>query len=929
MKLRGITTAAALAFALLGAAPLPTVYTAPAGSRVAGAPNPGNPYNVILPNGRIVAPIGSNVVVGMNALGVAVTPDGRYAIVSNDDEREEDAVSRIVPQARGGYTLAVVDTATMSVTDVYRGENEPFFLGVAAVKDPANPSQTLVVAAGGPSNTVHFLQLDSYGKLHEQSTYLAVPGPTNSAYANQNHAFPGGIALSANKQIAYVVNNLANTVTAIDLRTRTALHSAPVGFFPWMAAVSGRRLYVTDPGLMTYANLPQPVRYPEFTNAPPAPDSASALSAVPLDAAGDVLPQGTTSTRMDAAPDGVDNIGGAHPTAIAISKNGRYAYVCMTNVDRVAIVDLLGVPRVVGGLQLRLFDKAPYGTQPDAIVRSPDGKRLYVALAGMNAVAVLDSTNPAKLHRLGLIPTGWYPTALATSPSGRYLYIANAKGIGQEPQFEGGPPYRTGPGGHIYQADQDSNVVWATLQRIDMHKLPLQKTTMAALRYLRVAQRPAANPVVPPMRSAQRSTVVRHVVFILEENKTYDSMLGDLTDAQGRPYGVGDPSLVSFGESITPNLHALAREFGLATNLYADAEESDAGHQFAAAGIATAYSEKTLLVKSGRTPLVNKNEDPEDYPRSGYIFNEAGRAGLGYRDYGDLVRVSGYDEGAALDPKDDDPNFTGPGDDSSPTSGLGGLYSLNVPALAALNSHIDLNYPGWNLRIRDVRRAKEFIRDYTVLERQNAVPDFTYIWLPNDHGGFGLNIPALPEEVADGDRALGMIVDFLSHQPTWNSTAIFITPDDAQSSRDHVSEHRTYAVVVSPYAKRHYLGSAHLSTVSILKTEEELLGLAPLSLGDLLATDMSGFFTDAPDPAPFSAIPVPAQTASVEGRRIAALLEKTDQSGPDADVERSARIIDLSRHADALAARRGQMAPQDYAAQQNALYEAALHALDN
>lgn len=911
-------TAAALAVALIGAAPLPTVYSAPAGVRPAGAPSAARPYDVILPNGRIVSPVGKSIVVGMNALGVTLTPDGKYAILSNDDEREGNATSRIAAGAQGGYSLAVVDTATMRLTDVYRAPRESFFAGVAALKDPAHPRQTLVLASGGASNDLHFLQLDAFGKLHEEGAPLPMPPAADSRYANDGHSFPGWIALAPNHRVAYVVDNASNSVTAVNLRTRSVMHSAPVGYFPWAAQVAGRRLYVTDPGLMAYGNLPQPVRYPQFANVPFAPGYASALSSVPLAADGDVIAQGTTSTRLDAAPDGVQNVGGAHPSAVAISKNGRYAYVCMTNVDRVAIVDLSGQvsPHVISGLQLRLFDRAPYGTQPDAIVRSPDGKRLYVALAGMNAVAVLDSTNPRKLHRLGLIPTGWYPAALAISPNGRFLYVANAKGIGQEPGFQGG-------GG------LDSNAVWATLQRIDMHKLPLQKTTLSALRYLRVPQRQAANAIVPPLRSMQRSSVIKHVVFIMEENKTYDAMLGDLTDAQGHAYGDGDPALVSFGQSVTPNLHALAREFGLAVNFYADSEESDAGHQFAAAGIATAYTEKTLLVKDGRRPLVNKNEDPEDYPRSGYIFNSAARAALTYRDYGDLVRLSGYDEGRSLDPRTDDPNFRGMNDDNAPTSGLGGLYSLDVPALAALSGHIDSNYPGWNLRIRDVRRAKEFIRDYTALEQQNAVPDLTYIWLPDDHGGAGPDIPPLPEEVADGDRALGMIVDFLSHQPTWNSTAIFITPDDAQSSRDHVNEHRTYAVVVSPYAKRHYLGAAHLSTVSILKTEEELLGLPPLSLGDLLTTDMSGFFQATADTAPFSAIPVATQTASAPGQRIASLLTRTDQSGPDADVERSARIIDLARRADALAARRSSLQPKVYAAQQAALYEAALRVLDN
>ncbi len=923
--MRGIY-AAVLAVALAGAAPLPTVYNAPAGSRAAGASDPAVPYDIILPNGRIVAPVGKSVVVGMNALGVALSPDGKYAIVSNDDEREADSVSRITPLARGGFSLAVVDVRTMTVTDVFKSDDLSLFLGIVALKDPAHPGQTLVMASTGGTNTVRFWNLDVSGKLHEESTYLAMPGPVNDRYANQNHAYPGWISLSPNRRVAYVVDNLANTVTAVDIARRTTMHSAAVGFFPYAAGIAGHRLYVTDPGLMLYGNLPQPVRVPSFANVPFAPSQGSALTTVALASDGDV--QGAVSaTPMDQAPDGANNVGGAHPSAIALSKDGRYAFVCMTNVDRVAVVRLTGVPRVVGGLQLRLYDRSPYGTQPDAIVLSPDGKRLYVALAGMNAIAVVDARNPLNLHRLGLIPTGWYPTSIAVSPTGRYLYVTNSKGISEEPRFEGGPPYHTAPDGHVYQAEQDSNTIWATLQSIDLHKLPLAKTTYSALRYLRVAQRPQANPLVPPLRSLQRSNAIRHVVFILEENKTYDAMLGDLTDAQGHPYGAGDASLVSFGATITPNLHALARAYGLATNLYADAEESDAGHQYATSGITTAYSEKTLLVKSGRSPLVNKNEDPEDYPRAGYIFNNAARAGLSYRDYGDLVRVSGYDEGRAENPKADDPNFAGMADQNAPTSGLGGLYSLDVPALAALGGHVDADYPGWNLRIRDVRRAKEFIRDYTDLERRNAVPDYTYIWLPADHGGFGIDIPPLPEEVADGDRALGTIVDFLSHQPTWNSTAIFITPDDAQSSRDHVSEHRTFAVVVSPYAKRHYIGQAHLSTVSILKTEEELLGLPPLSLGDLLATDMSDFFTPSADTTPFSFIEVPTQTASVEGHRIAELLAKTDQSGPDADVERSARIVDLSRQADMLAARRSAMLPQVYAAQQRALYQAALQAL--
>jgi DNA-binding beta-propeller fold protein YncE len=903
-----------------------TLYSAPAGNRVAGAPNPNNPYNVILPNGRSIAPVGRSVVVGMNALGVALTPDGKYAIVSNDDEREAGAISRYT-QVHGGYSLTVVNTATMRVTDNYTAKDLRLFLGVVALDDPAHPGQTLVLAAGGGNDSISFFQLDSEGKLQTDGpplqTMPPLPLPSKPLYANANRAFPGSIALSPSQRVAYVVNNLGNAVTDIDIASRRRLHDGPlfsVGYFPYGAAVAGRRLYVTNPGLSIYENLPAPVRFPEFAAAPAAPQYAQSLTVLPLSAEGVIDGTAIGTVSLDATPDGVQNVGGAEPTAIAVSKNGRYAYVCMSNVDRVAVVDLSGTPHVVGGVELRLFDRSPYGMQPNAITMSADGKRIYVALAGLNAVAVLDAKKPSHPLRLGLIPTGWYPTALALSPDGRYLYVANARGFGQEPNFDGAVPTHTS-NGRVLQVLQDSNVVWSTLEKIDLRKLPLMATTLSTLRYTRVPRNPPPNTMVPPLRSLERSKFIKHVVFILEENKTYDAMLGDLTDAQGQPYGKGDPSLVSFGQDVTPNLHQLARDFALAVNFYADGDESDAGHQFATAGIVSSYSEKTLLVKNGRYPFVYKNEDVEDYPRAGYIFNNAARGGITYRDFGDLIRLSGYDQGGALDPKADDPKFRDVNDQSAPTSGLGGLYSLNTLAPLALKDHIDMNYPGWNLRIRDVRRANEYIADF----RNQPMPDFTYIWLPDDHAGVGPDIPPIPEEVADGDRALGAIVDFISHQPEWDSTAIFITPDDAQSSRDHVSEHRAYAIVVSPYARRHYTSQAHLSTVSILKTEEELLGLPALSLGDLLATDMADFFTASEaDAAPYDAIPVPTQTASVEGRRIAALLAYTDQSGPDADVQRSARLVDLSRRADKLAAQRGAIGAAQYMAGQHALYAAAL-----
>ena len=511
---------------------------------------------------------------------------------------------------------------------------------------------------------------------------------------------------------------------------------------------------------------------------------------------------------------------------------------------------------------------------------------------------MIDARDPVHLHRLGLIPTGWYPTALALASDDRTLYVVNTKGFGHDAGFTGD-----------YATQADSNAVWSTLQKVDLSAVQLKSATMRTLANTR---RVVTAPVSYPKG-------IRHVVVILQENKTFDAMLGDL----GAPHG--DPALVSFGESVTPNLHALARRYALAANLFADAEESDAGHQFVAGGTATLYSERTLYAKGGRAPLVNKNEEPEDYPRAGYVFNALARHRVAFRDYGGFVRVSGYDEGSARDPKADDPHYSGIDDKDAPTQGLGGLYSLNVPAPAVLDGHIDLNYPGWNLRIRDERRAKEFIRDYGAMVAHGRQPRYTFIWLPADHGGVGAGIPPLPEEVADGDRALGMIVEYLSHLPSWKQTALFVMPDDAQSSRDHVDEYRTYAIVAGPFVKRHYVGMHHLSTVSVLKTTEQLLGLGTLALGDLLATDMSDFFTPTGgDSVPYLAFPVPTQSASAEGRRIAALLAQTDQSAPDADSARGARIVDLSRRADALSQQRHAMKPDVYRRVQAALYARAL-----
>jgi DNA-binding beta-propeller fold protein YncE len=896
----------ALAVAFLCPSPGATVeYGSPAG-RLPAEHLRTSPFNAILPSGRIVTPAGTSVVTGMNALGVALSPDGRYAVVSNDDERQGRTHSLLDPLTTGGYSLAVVETATMRVVDRYTDPNAQFFAGVAALPDPANPARTLVLASGGPSNIVYALTLDANGHLTADRRYtIPIAGPIDPNFGDADHSFPGSIVVSRDGRRAYVVNEGGGNVAAIDTAQRvTSGIARGVGFFPFGAALAGDHLLVTNEGLMRYATATTPSLVPPFLVPAPDLQRASSLSLLGIAPGGDLATAAADATAgppalaMDPPTDGLHVVGGAHPTAIVTTPDGAYAFVAMTNVDRIATVQLTGTPHVAGGTELRLFDRGPYGTQPTALALSADGSTLYVALAGLNAVAVLDARDPLHLHRRGLIPTGWYPTALTLSHDDAALFVVNTKGFGHDANFTGDPT--------IFA---DANATWSTLERIDLASVRLTESTVTTLHNARVAI--AKNPPAYPK-------ALRNVVVILEENKTFDSMLGDLG------YGPADREYVQFGEKITPNLHALARRYALAGNMFADAEESDAGHQFFAGGIATAYSERTLFVKTGRYPLINKNEDPEDYPRLGYIFNELARRNIPFRDYGDLVRVAGYDEGQAPDVRTDDPGFVNTDDRTAPTQGLGGMYTQSVPALAILGGHIDLNYPGWNLRIRDERRAREFLRDYDALVRVHRQPRYTYIWLPADHTGAGADIPPIPEEVADADRALGMIVQYFSHLPSWKNTTIFIAPDDAQSTQDHIDEYRTYTLVVSPYAKPHFVGMRHLSTVSVLKTTEQILGLHPLAIGDLLATDMSDFFGRRADLRPYTALAVPTQTASVEGNRIAQLLTLTDQSNADQDTVRGARIVALSRRADDLARRRHAMRPAVYAHLQAEYYQDAL-----
>jgi hypothetical protein len=415
----------------------------------------------------------------------------------------------------------------------------------------------------------------------------------------------------------------------------------------------------------------------------------------------------------------------------------------------------------------------------------------------------------------------------------------------------------------------------------------------------------------------------------------------------------------------------LATKFATAVNYYSESEESDAGHQFCASGTASDYTEKTLLVKSGRGLLVNKNFEPEDYPEAGYIFNNAVRNNVSFKDYGALVRIQGTDTGTSTPTwindlpsgnlgypvlKADNFSVTSPlqnaGDVTSETQGLGQSYFMNLPILAVLGGNnpsgeprLDHYYPGYNFNISDQRRAQEFNADLDGMIANGTLPQFLYVYVPNDHTG-GVQAPNQKgvvntaatgvQQIADGDAALGMIVNHIMNSPIYydpntnTGSAILMTFDDAQSSLDHIHPHRTPLVVVSPFAKPAYTSLFHYSTASVVKTEELLLGLPPNNYGDLLATDLRDMFQPTYNGIGASSVPVtlPSYVSTVEGQKVWSLVSRLNTATPDQDSERLGMLTRLSMQADDLhrqADAQHKLRTRAYRKKQEKLYKEALH----
>ena len=723
-----------------------------------------------LPNGWALSPHGRHLEVGEFPMSVAVDPEERFAAVVLSGAREQG--------------VALVDLERWAVAD--RARVRRAWLGGAFFDGGRR-----LVLSGAADNVLRLFSVDrSTGRLGRDGE-IAVADPGKEA-------FVGGIDVfeREGRRLAYAVLQLGRRLVEVDLKERIVVRSADVGRLPYTCRVSrdGTRIFVT---LWADARL------------------------LVLDRAS-LAPVATVAV-------------GAHPNAVLEGPDGRLFVAC-ANDDTVCVVDGASL-RVLERVKTSLTRGAPEGTTPNALALAPGEEPLLaVANADNNDVALLDVGEEGETGIEGFVPTGWYPTAVAHLAKTDRFLVLSGKGLGSGPN-------PAGPTSPLRKAG-DPELWVGSLMRGTLSAFPrpgrgelrgLTRRTLGNTPYrddrLQTAHREEGNPI--PARRGE-PTPIRHVLYVIKENRTYDQLFG------GIERGEGDPRLVLFGPEVAPNHHAIARRWVLLDNTYADAEVSADGHQWSTGAYATDFTEKSWPTvygpggfkyefEGGRHPLVA--------PRAGYLWDQAARAGISYRSYGEFVKEPGPD----------------------------GRVEGNLPAL---EGHVCPTYRGWDLDYPDQKRADAYLEELARFGREGSMPRLQIVRLPNDHtAGTKKGSPTPRAMVADNDLALGRILEAVSKSRFWRETAVFVVEDDAQNGPDHVDAHRMVSLVASPWAKRGFTDSTLYSTSSVLRTIELILGLPPMSQYDAGATPMWNAFTSEPDFPPYEALhpSVPLDEKNVAG----------------------------------------------------------------
>ncbi|MFO1050685.1 MAG: alkaline phosphatase family protein [Planctomycetota bacterium] len=655
-----------------------------------------------------------------------------------------------------------------------------------------------------------------------------IPLPRADAPGREEE-IPSGLALSPDDRRLFVCANLSNRLLEIDVQNGAVLRRFDVGVAPWDVVLAGSRAFVSNLG----------GRRPADGDAT---GPAGRGTRVRVDPSTDIACEGSVSViDLDTGALVCETLTGLHASALALSPDGAHVVCANAASDTLSVLDAHSGD-VLDTIWARGRPSDLLGASPDALAFSADGRTLFVANGTQNAIGVIrfepEDRGDSKL--LGLIPVGWFPGALVFDAARDRILCANVKGIGfgRPCKSDGRAEFNS----HQYHGSlslvpvPDASALARLTAQVDVD---LRRDAIEqALLPPRAGQPPRAI----PERIGEPSPI-RHVVYVIKENRTYDQVLGDI------PRGNGDPSLCVFGERETPNQHAIAQQWVLLDNTYCAGILSADGHQWSTTAFATDYMEKSFagFPRSYPDGMGEDEKDALAYAPSGFLWDHAVERGISLRNYGEFCqpRVRWRDPA-----RKGDVDFaacwrTCRGSDKD-------VVFEAEPVVRSLIPFTPRDYVGWEMSVPDQYRADVFLAELRQFEHDGTFPQLTIVCLPNDHtSGTSAGCPTPAACVADNDYALGRIVEGLSHSRFWSQMAIFVIEDDPQAGWDHVSGYRTTCYVASPYAKRGTTVGTQYNTTSILRTIEQILGLPPMNAFDASATPMWDCFTDTPDATPF------------------------------------------------------------------------------
>ncbi|HKB10148.1 MAG TPA: bifunctional YncE family protein/alkaline phosphatase family protein [Vicinamibacterales bacterium] len=628
-----------------------------------------------------------------------------------------------------------------------------------------SPDGTKLYSSGAAQNNVQ--EFSYAGGVITRSRTFALP-------AAGGETFVGGLAIAPDGKTLYATRVYAQTLSAIEIASGRVLNTISLPAEPYTSVVS-------PDGKMLYVSLWGGSRVQVY-----------------------VLPSLTLLEELTTAE---------HPSAMVLSPDGDRLFVACASSSTVWVFNVFS-GEALEQISMSLYPNAPATSTPNSLALSPDGKTLLVANADINAVAVVDVGNAGRSFVTGFVPSGWYPTGAIFSRDGASIFMLSGKGLVPAPKpTDGGSELRL----------QGAVSMLAAPDRVTL--ADYTRRVYAVTPYTDAAKMtPVDVPIGSPIpRAVGGSSPIKHVIYVIRENRTYDSILGDMRQ------GNGDPSLTLFGAAVTPNAHALADQFVLLDNFYVDADVSYDGHSFSTAAYATDVIQKTWQTFYGNRGGLYLGEGDGfmrnafgnlTAPEMGYIWDFARRSRVTVRSYGEFAgnqtRLANGDVVAV--------------------ASVPGLRTLVAPSFAA-----------FDLEITDNKRVDTWLEEFNGFVADGNLPQLSIVHLGNDHTqGAKPGAPTPRAMIADNDLALGRLVEAVSNSVYWKDSAIFVVEDDAQSGPDHVDSHRSVALVASPFARRGFVDHTFYSTSGVLRTMELILGLPPMSQYDAAAVSLYNSFQSTP-----------------------------------------------------------------------------------